>query len=89
MTMTAHILCVDPIACTGEGVCADLFPEWIRLDDWGYPVVDPGPVPADRLPHARWAADNCPALALKLEAVRASRHGEPASAAGSVRRGPG
>jgi ferredoxin len=80
--MTSHVLRVDPIACSGEGVCADLFPDWIRLDDWGYPIVDPTPIPADRLSHARWAADNCPALALKLKAV-------PASAAGSVRRGPG
>jgi ferredoxin len=62
----ARFLIVDPIACSGEGVCADLFPEWIHLDDWGFPIIDPRPVPADRLAAARWAAGNCPALALKL-----------------------
>jgi ferredoxin len=66
MTMPRHVLHVDPIACTGEGICADLFPEWIRLDDWGYPIVNPDAIPRDQLKHARWAADNCPALALKL-----------------------
>jgi ferredoxin len=61
-----QILSVDPIACTGEGVCADLFPEWIHLDDWGFPIIEPGALPGDRLAQARWAASNCPALALKL-----------------------
>jgi ferredoxin len=65
--MTASVLHVDPIACAGHGVCADLFPEWIRLDDWGFPIIDPAPIPAERLADARWAADNCPALALKLQ----------------------
>ena len=30
-------LVVDPVACTGYGLCAELFPEGIELDDWGYP----------------------------------------------------
>ena len=30
---------VDPIACTAHGLCAELFPEGIELDDWGYPIV--------------------------------------------------
>ena len=29
----------DPIACTGHGLCADLLPERIELDEWGYPVI--------------------------------------------------
>ncbi len=70
MTMPAYVLRVDPIACRGEGVCADLFPEGIRLDDWGYPIIEPGAVPAAHLTHARWAVDNCPALALELRARR-------------------
>ncbi len=57
---------VDPIACEGHGVCAELFGEWIRLDDWGYPVIRKDAVPEDLLPHARWAVSNCPALALSL-----------------------
>ena len=30
---------VDPIACDGHGLCAELFPERIRLDDWGFPIL--------------------------------------------------
>ena len=37
---------VDPIACTGHGICAELLPEMIYLDDWGYPILSDRPVPA-------------------------------------------
>jgi ferredoxin len=57
---------VDPIACTGHGLCAELLPERIELDDWGYPIVDGEPIPPDLLAHARAAADACPKLALRL-----------------------
>lgn len=61
---------VDPIACTGHGICAELLPELIRLDDWGYPIVEDGPVDPSLTADARRAITACPALALKLEAVR-------------------
>ena len=51
------LLRVDPIACEGHGLCAELFPEWIGVDDWGYPVVDSRPVPSDLSEHARRAVD--------------------------------
>jgi ferredoxin len=57
---------VDMIACDGHGVCADLFPERIQLDDWGYPVIDDAPIPERMLEDARRAVFACPALALKL-----------------------
>jgi ferredoxin len=60
---------VDPIGCDGHSVCAELLPEWIRLDDWGYPIVRADVVPPELLDHARWAVANCPALALRLEPV--------------------
>lgn len=56
---------VDPIACEGHGLCADLLPELIHLDDWGYPVIE-GDVPEVLRAHARRAVTACPALALKL-----------------------
>jgi ferredoxin len=59
-------LVVAPIACDAHGICAELLPELIRLDEWGYPIVDARPVPADLLAHARRAAAACPTLALKL-----------------------
>ncbi len=65
--MTGPVIRLDPIACDGHGICADLLPERISLDDWGYPVVDGTPVTGELLGHARRAAANCPALALRLE----------------------
>jgi ferredoxin len=59
---------VDPIACDGHGLCAELLPERIELDDWGYPIVDGDPLPPDLVALARRAADACPTLALKLRA---------------------
>ncbi len=57
---------VDPIACEGHGLCAELFPERIALDDWGYPIIDPRPVPKELEEHAERAVESCPVLALKL-----------------------
>ena len=64
---------IDPIACTGHGLCADLLPELVELDEWGYPML-PDRVPAGLAAHARRAVRSCPALALKL--VRTSREQE-------------
>jgi ferredoxin len=58
-------LVLDPIACVGHGLCAELFPERIALDDWGYPMLDPS-VPDHLHEHAVRAVKACPALALKL-----------------------
>ena len=62
MTLTLQI---DPIACTGHGLCADLLPELIELDEWGYPILSDS-VPPDLAAHARRAVNACPALALRL-----------------------
>ncbi len=58
---------INPIACEGHGLCAEMLPEIIGLDDWGYPVVKPGSVPSDLQGLARRARDLCPTLALLLE----------------------
>jgi ferredoxin len=55
---------VDPIACDGHGLCAELFPERIVLDDWGFPIVDSSPVPAGLEQHGRRAIKACPTRAL-------------------------
>jgi ferredoxin len=62
----ASRLHLDPIACDGHGNCRELLPEMIRLDRWGYPVVDPGPVPPGLAGHARRAVRLCPRMALAL-----------------------
>ena len=59
-------LAVDRIACDGYGSCAELLPEMIALDEWGYPILRPGPVPPSLMEHARMAVDTCPVLALRL-----------------------
>lgn len=66
MRPTERRLVVDPIRCDAHGICAELLPELIRLDDWGYPIVPPGPVPAALEAHARRAVKACPTLALLL-----------------------
>ena len=58
---------VNPIACTGHGVCAELLPEVIELDPWGYPLLPTGPLAAALEGHARRAARACPTMALLIE----------------------
>ena len=60
-------LAVDWRACKAHGLCAELLPDHITLDDWGYPVVS-GPVAPPAAKRARRAVADCPALALKLRA---------------------
>jgi len=62
----SHRLRVNPITCKAHGMCAELLPERISLDDWGYPIVDDEPLPPALLDHARRAAQACPTFALLL-----------------------
>jgi ferredoxin len=64
-------LAVDWIACDGRGLCAELLPERITPDEWGFPVVDGHPMGPDLLPDARRAVAACPTLALRLSAASA------------------
>ena len=57
---------VNPVACDAHGLCIELLPELIVADPWGYPILRPGPVPAELLPLARRAVSACPTLALML-----------------------
>jgi ferredoxin len=65
MAMNGMRLVLDPTVCDGHGLCAQLFPEGIALDDWGFPLIH-GEVRADHLAHARRAVSACPVLALRL-----------------------
>ena len=60
-------LAVNPIACTGHGLCAEVLPELIGLDEWGYPIVADDEVTRELRPLARRAVRLCPTLALRLE----------------------
>jgi ferredoxin len=76
MTTRARVR-VDPIVCDGHGLCAELLPERITLDDWGYPIVDDTPLDRHLLPHARRAVDACPVLAMRLERALETTRGAP------------
>ncbi|MCW2758584.1 MAG: ferredoxin [Nocardioidaceae bacterium] len=63
---------VDWTRCDGHGACAELLPELLETDDWGYPVSRTGErnpsVPDALLKHAHRAAKACPLMALRLTA---------------------
>jgi ferredoxin len=63
----SHRLRVNPIACEAHGMCAELLPERIELDEWGYPVIDGEPLEPALIEHARRAVQACPTFALLLE----------------------
>lgn len=66
MTGGARLI-VDPIACDGRGLCAELLPGLITLDDWGFPMIRSGGIPATLEGEATAVVRLCPRLALRLE----------------------
>jgi methionine sulfoxide reductase heme-binding subunit len=82
---------VDPVACTGHGLCAELLPELIALDQWGYPLLADQPVPAWLAGRAIRAVTDCPALALRLadpDAAVGGPAGQPSATASAERGTP-
>lgn len=65
MAMRARLR-VDPILCRGYGMCTELLPERITLDDWGFPILDGRLIRDDLREHARRAVAACPTGALQL-----------------------
>ncbi len=66
------VLKVNPILCDGFGHCVELAPDLVRLDEWGYPIISPTPVPLSNLAaleSARYAVRGCPRQALAIERV--------------------
>jgi len=51
-------------------MCAELLPERITLDEWGYPIVDERPLSPELASHAQRAAQACPTFALLVERER-------------------
>ena len=52
--------------------------EGIELDDWGYPILRPGTIPAELQAIARQAVEVCPVLALRLVAATSPEHARAA-----------
>jgi ferredoxin len=57
---------VDWPNCKAHGLCHELLPEAVHLDEWGYPVVSGQPLPYHLIEVARRAVASCPTLALRL-----------------------
>jgi ferredoxin len=64
--LTVLRILIDPVACDAYGYCAELLPEAISLDEWGYPIVDGKPLPPELVETARRAARDCPRRAITL-----------------------
>jgi ferredoxin len=59
-------LTVNPAVCDGFGFCAEILPEVISLDEWGFPVVGEAEIPETLSGAARKAVSFCPRRALGL-----------------------
>jgi ferredoxin len=66
-------LAVDRIKCDGRGLCAEILPEMIRLDSWGYPIITAGAIPEHLMGLAQRAVDGCPVLAITLRRAEVQR----------------
>jgi ferredoxin len=66
------VLRVNPILCDGFGHCAELAPDLVHVDEWGYPLITAQPVSLanlSALESARYAVRGCPRQALRIERV--------------------
>jgi ferredoxin len=70
--MTTVRITIDPVACDAYGYCAELLPEAIVLDEWGYPKVDGRPLPRELVAQAQRAARDCPKRAITLREKKSS-----------------
>jgi ferredoxin len=77
MTAAGARLRVDPIACDGRGLCAEVLPELITLDDWGFPMIRDVEIPPGLMAVAEEAIRLCPLLALRLDRSGTNGLGRP------------
>jgi ferredoxin len=68
--MSALRITIDPVACAAYGYCAEILPEAISVDEWGYPIIDDRPLPAELVALAKRAARDCPKRAIMLREKR-------------------
>jgi ferredoxin len=62
----SEVLRINPLRCDAQGLCAELFPEWIAYDDWGYPIIRRDAIPPELREHAQRAVASCPRVALEI-----------------------
>jgi ferredoxin len=63
----AERLRVNPLLCDAYGHCAELLPQLISRDEWGYPILRSAAVPEHLRANTKRAVAACPRLALMLE----------------------
>jgi len=71
------VLHVNPILCDGYGHCAELAPDLVHLDEWGYPIIVTDPLPLSDVgayESARYAERGCPRQALRIQRISAPDH---------------
>ena len=71
--MSRRYLHVDPTLCVGHRLCAEMLPELITLDDFGYPIISPDPLPRQLGSLVRRTVGACPALALTVDGTPGRR----------------
>jgi ferredoxin len=59
-------LILDRARCEGHGLCEDVAPQLLHIDDDGYAAIDVDEINAKNLAEAQAAARVCPVAALKL-----------------------
>lgn len=68
---------VNPTLCDGVGYCAEIVPELISMDDWGFPIVNTRVIDGETLlNHARRAVVTCPRVALLIQEIVPAPHRE-------------
>ncbi len=71
--MSRRYLHVNPTLCVGHRLCAEMLPELVTVDDFGYPIISPEPVPRHLGRLVRRTVGACPALALSLDGTPGRR----------------
>jgi ferredoxin len=66
---------VNPAACDGFGYCAEILPELIALDEWGFPIISGSEVSEELLEEAQRAVRFCPRRALEWRPTPTSLNG--------------
>jgi ferredoxin len=69
VVVARYRLRVNPVACDAFGYCAELLPEIIARDEWGYPVIGDGAIPPRLFELAERAVRDCPRRALLIERI--------------------
>ena len=69
-------MALDPAACNGFGFCAELPPEVLTRDEWGFPIVDEDEVPSQDSGRRQTSRRVLPAASTDLDPIEQHRDHE-------------